>query len=233
MAREWQTDGLRNIDLFKGLDDRQIETVGQRCRWIEFDEGQQIIGQSDQSTDVYFIVEGSVRAKSYSAAGREVSFVDIEKGSLFGEFAAVDGRPRASSVIAVTPCLLGCMSAKAFQITLSENPTAALRLIELLVEKARSYSDRVFEFSTLPVHSRVTIELLRMAELAPEHDNRPVIQPAPTHHEFAARISTHREAVTRELNNLAAERVIDLRRGRVEILDLQKLKSLVGEALNS
>ena len=232
MARERQTEGLRRNVLFDRLDERQVEAIDQRCLWIRCEEGHQIIGQSDPTTDVFFVIEGVVRAKSYSGTGREVSFVDITAGKLFGEFSAIDGRPRASSVVAMTPCLLARMSAEDFQRTLSENPEAALKLISLLVGKTRSLSDRVFEFSTLPVQSRVHVELLRLAEQVGGDGSRAVIQPAPTHQELATRISTHREAVTRELNHLASDNLISLRRRRVEILDLPRLRAMVEEALN-
>lgn len=232
MENDRQASELRKVSLFESLDDQQIDSINRRCRRIQYATGQQVIGQDDPSTDVFFVIEGSVRAKSYSAAGREVSFVDIEAGALFGEFSAIDGRPRASSIVALTPCRLNRMSAKNFQMTLSECPDAALRLIDLLVGKSRTLSDRVFEFSTLSVHNRVNVELLRLAEKIPSDETRAVIQPAPTHHELATRISTHREAVTRELNSLAAENVIALRRGRFEILDLPRLRALVSDALN-
>ncbi|MDP6815043.1 MAG: Crp/Fnr family transcriptional regulator [Alphaproteobacteria bacterium] len=229
----WQTEGLRNNLLFSDLDDDQIGRIGRRCHWKRWDKDQQILGQSEPSTDVFFIVEGTVRAKSYSSAGREVSFTDISEGDLFGEFSAIDGQPRSSSVVSLTPCALGRMPATDFRLTLGECPEAAMKLIELLVGKTRMLSNRVFEFSTLPVHSRIHIELLRLAEQGESDGSSAVVEPAPTHQELAARINTHREAVTRELNRLVAEGLLTLHRGRVDIHDLPGLKALVGDALNS
>ncbi len=45
-----------------------------------------------------------------------------------------------------------------------------------------------------------------------------------THHEIAARIGSHREAVTRELNRLEDEKVIALGRREIRILALDFLK---------
>lgn len=232
MAREEQIDGLRRNILFRDLDDTRIGRIADACRWLRYDDGRQIVGQSDSSTDVFYVIEGVVRAKSFSGAGREVSFFDIAEGDLFGEFSAIDGRPRSSAVVSVTPCLVARMAAGDFRKMLEENPDAALKLITLLVSKTRSLSDRVFEFSTLPVPSRVHVELLRLADQVDGDGQSAVIQPAPTHQELATRISTHREAVTRELNHLVAEGLIALRRRRVEILDLPRLRELVDEALD-
>jgi hypothetical protein len=56
-----------------------------------------------------------------------------------------------------------------------------------------------------------------------------VIAPAPTHAEIASRISTHREAVTRELNALARARLIEKRSGVLVIRDIAALTEMVEE----
>ena len=55
--------------------------------------------------------------------------------------------------------------------------------------------------SALPVHCRVHAELLRIA-VPLKINNDAILSPAPTHEEIASRISTHREAVTREMAGL-------------------------------
>lgn len=233
MANERYVNGLRENELFAGLSDPDIEAIAQRCQWHRYEDGQEIIGQSDSTTDVFFIVEGVVRAKSYSASGREVSFVDIGAGALFGEFSAIDGRPRSSAVVSLSKCQLGRMSASDFRQVLNDHHAVALRLINLLVRKTRTLSDRIFEFSTQPVQGRVRIELLRMAEDVGADGNRAAIRPAPTHQELATRISTHREAVTRELNHLAGEGIIEMGRRRIDVLDVARLRDLVSDDLNN
>ena len=56
--------------------------------------------------------------------------------------------------------------------------------------------------------------------------NGVVIQPAPTHYEIAARIGSHREAVTREFNRLESENIIEVRRKQIRIIDIQRLKQM-------
>lgn len=229
-----QLSGLKKSRLLANLSDEQVSIVSDRCRWQQCDKGQQIISQEDPSTEVFFVVEGEVRAKSYSLSGREVSFNDIADGDIFGEFSAIDGQDRASSVFALRKCLLARMSASDFRRTLMEMPEASIKLIEILVEKTRILSDRVFEFSTLPVQGRVIVELLRLADKGQESESEGtvVINPAPTHYEMATRISTHREAVTRELNHLVDEEIITVQRRRIDVLDIDRLRELADDALH-
>lgn len=187
------------------------------------------MGEHDQTNDVFFILDGMVRINSFAPTGREVVFTDAGPGNVFGEFAAVDGLPRSATVFALTDCLLARMSAAAFADLLRENGTVSFRLVELLVVKIRHMTERVFEVSALAVRERVRRELLRLAaDGAPAGAGR-IIQPAPTHYEIAARIGTHREAVTREFNRLEAERVIEVHRRQIRILDLRLLEEFGGE----
>jgi CRP/FNR family transcriptional regulator, cyclic AMP receptor protein len=109
------------------------------------------------------------------------------------------------------------------------NADIGVRLIELLVFKIRKMSERVFEVSALGVRERVRRELLRLATEGTAFRNGVVIQPAPTHYEIAARIGSHREAVTREFNRLESENIIEVRRKQIRIIDLERLKHVDGE----
>ena len=143
---------------------------------------------------------------------------------MFGEFSAIDGLPRSATVFALTDCLLARMSADAFTDLLQTSPTVSFRLIELLVSKIRQMSERVFELSALAVRERVRRELLRLATDGVSSHDGLVIQPAPTHYEFAARIGAQREAVTRELNRLETAHIIEVHRRYIRIVDLKKLR---------
>ena len=94
----------------------------------------------------------------------------------------------------------------------------------------RALTSRVYEFSTLAVNNRIQAELLRLANLAPQGGNAARIAPAPTHVEIASRVSTHREAVTRELNRLSRMGLIERRDGTLLVKDLDRLAKMVHEA---
>jgi len=98
-----------------------------------------------------------------------------------------------------------------------------------LTKQVRRLTSRVVEFSTLAVRNRVQAELLRLAGALPPGANAAMLSPAPTHAEIASRISTHREAVTRELSWLE-ERGIIAKEGRtLRLKDLGKLRMLAAE----
>jgi CRP-like cAMP-binding protein len=105
-------------------------------------------------------------------------------------------------------------------------PRAGLWMSQLLVARIRNLTSRAFELATLPVAGRVQSELLRLAREADVSSDRLEIHPMPTHADLAARIGTHREAVTRELNLLAGEGILRQSGRRVEILSVARLHAL-------
>jgi len=220
---------LERIGIFRDLDAREIERLTQRVNWRNYKAHQQIIGHQDASTDVYFMVSGTVRVILFSSAGKEVAFRDIQAGECFGEFAAIDGAPRSANVIALTDVMIGTVSAETFRSILQEYPAVSMAMLTYLTKMVRSLSERIFEFSTLAVKNRIHSELLRLAREGERDGKTARISPAPTHADIAARISTHREAVTRELNELTKNGLIS-RDGRTLIIsDLEELERLVHE----
>ena len=93
----------------------------------------------------------------------------------------------------------------------------------------RGLCERVVEFSTLGVKNRIHAELLRLANKHMQDENRAVISPAPTHADIASRVSTTREAVTREMSHLGQIGVIERRSGTLVVCDTAKLTQMVQE----
>ena len=217
---------LRVISLFEDLSDRSLARVESLCSMRSFAKGEEVVGDHENTTDVFFILSGTVRVTSFTEAGREVIFNDVSGGGIFGEFSAIDRLPRSASGVALTDCTLARMPASAFVGLLQEENKVAVHLVELLVKKIRSMSERVFEVSALAVRERLRRELVRLAMMIGKKEGGVItIVPAPTHYEIAARIGSHREAVTREINRLELEKVLEIGRRSIRITDLERLKA--------
>ena len=150
---------------------------------------------------------------------------------MFGEYAAIDGGPRSASVEARTSCLVASMPAAAFQELLETEPKLAKVLLKYFVMEIRELTARVYQFSTLAVRNRIQAEVLRLVSLSAHEGKTANIVPAPTHAEIASRTSTHREAVTRELNRLAKIGVIEQRSRVLLIRDVDRLAAIVHDAM--
>ena len=200
------------------------------ARLLTLRPGQIVIGHQDRTSDVFIVIEGTLRVELHSLSGKEIILADLRPGEIFGELAAVDELPRSASVSAIGPCRLACIPGMAFRAEAVSEPASAEWLARHLVRQVRRLDEQVFELNALAVRSRLHCELLRLCLAAGIADNRALIEPAPTHGELAARIGTHREAVTRELQYLDGKGILG-REGRVlTVHDVAELAEIVRAA---
>ena len=221
---------LSKVVIFGGLTPDALEHIHQRCSWRRYEPGEPIVEYLDASNDVFFIAAGEVRVTLYSITGKIVNLRELGTGEVFGEYPAIDGGPRSASVEARTSCTIASMPAAAFQELLLVQPRVAQAMLPQLVTKIRELTNRIYEFSTLAVNNRIQAELLRLANLAPREGGSARIVPTPTHFEIASRVSTHREAVTRELNRLSRMGIIERHREGLLVKDIDRLAEMVHEA---
>ncbi len=214
-----------SVTLLSSLPEALRKEVLSACTTQRVGPGEPIVAESDGTTDLFFLLAGRVAVKSYSELGYQVSYIELPAGAMFGEFSAVDGEPRAATVEALTDVTVARLRRDRFRKFLEREAVLGAALAEHLVKRARALSERIFEFSTFPVPSRVRLELLRLARAASSGDDRVVIRPAPTHQEIAARISTHREAVSREIADLAQRKLVVSGRQSIEIVSVRALRA--------
>lgn len=223
------SDALRSIAYFSALDESAFAEIARHCAIREYAASELIIGHHDKTFDVLFLLRGVARVSIYSLDGQRVGFRDIAAGTIFGELSALDGQPRSASIECVEPCIAAVMRQQNFIDAISRHPQFTLAVLRHLTGQVRVLTTRVFEFSTMAVRQRLRAELLRLAEAAMREKGQPALSPAPTHAEIAARISTHREAVTREFARLEAGGYV-VKQGRaLTVPSLERLRSLIEE----
>lgn len=223
-------DDLKSFALFGELGGAELAAVAADCILQRCAGGERVIGHADTSFDVLLLIEGTVRVSLYSADGQRVGFHDMPKGAMFGEISAIDGLPRSASVEAVEDCIIARLPRRRFLALIESSPGFALAVARQLAGHVRRLTTRVFEFSTMAVRQRLRAELLRLAVPAEAGSDRALITAMPTHAELASRISTHREAVSREMAWLDAHGLI-LKQGRnLSIPSIARLRGLLEES---
>jgi CRP/FNR family transcriptional regulator, cyclic AMP receptor protein len=228
---------LKLVSILSELNSEQLYEIEKVTIFQNFQSHKQILNKSETTTDVFFILSGKVVINIFSESGFEVIYLELKAGDCFGEFSAIDGAPRAANVTALTAVSVARLRAVDFRSFIQRFPSLGLSLSEYLIKLARGLSERIFELSTLPVRSRLRMELLRLARIFHANQNianlnitgqdHVTLCPAPTHQEIAARISTHREAVSRELAHLKAQNLVVIGRKSIEIKSIKALRQSI------
>ena len=220
---------LADIDLLSELKPAELKKIEKSASFKRYGDHEQIIDRQSESSDVFFIVEGDIRVVNYSLSGREITLDDLTDGDYFGELAAIDGRPRSASVMALTDSLVASLPKDQFLALLESHPPVAMKVIRRLTEIVRTATDRIMDLSTLAANNRVHADLLRLAKDHMKGANEAEISPIPMHSDIASRASTTRETVARVLSDLARHGVVERQKEMLLVMDVEQLSDMVEE----
>ena len=140
---------LSGIALLEGLSGDELAALEKNCHWLRIRPRREIIARDAESTDVYFVVQGSVRVVDYAPSGREISFDDIGAGGMFGELSAIDGAPRSASIMALEETTVATLSRAIFLDLVTGSAPVALAMLCHLAGILRAATGRIFDLSTV------------------------------------------------------------------------------------
>ncbi len=128
-------DWLANVAFFEGFSAEERQRVVSLSSEKELPAGQKLIDQGDPGLECFVIVDGN--ANVYIGSEPVAS---LGPGSMVGEMALVEHRPRNASVLAETDMKLLRFDSRRFRTLLSEMPKAEERVMDLLTARLRANS---------------------------------------------------------------------------------------------
>jgi len=193
---------LRSADLLSDLPDRVSAGLLANARPVKLAADEVLFLAGDPGDGCYRLNEGLLKVSIVSPAGAERILAILGPGSLVGDMAMIDGRPRSASVSALRDCKLSFMSRASFEAVAEKNPEIYKHLLSLLAARLRDTDQVVAAGTFLPVKGRVARALLDLAN-AFGNDvgaGRIVIRQKLSQSDVAAMAGIARENVSRILN---------------------------------
>jgi CRP-like cAMP-binding protein len=221
---------LAGVALLQGLDPEARAALESQCRWRRYRPGKRVFERGSAGREVFFVIHGALNVVSFSPLGREITFAAAQSGGMVGEMAAVDGRPRSASVVAVGESLVAVLPSEAFVALLESHGDIALQLLRQLSAFLRNSGSRVLELSAVKAINRVYGELLRLAAPEGAAPDLWAIKPLPPLRDLASQAGTTREVVTSALAKLYPSGLIRRKGNSLYILDRQALEEIVKAA---
>jgi CRP/FNR family transcriptional regulator, cyclic AMP receptor protein len=164
----------------------------------------------DPGDGCYRVNEGLLKVSIASPTGAERILAILGPGSIVGDMAMIDGRPRSASVSALRECKMSFISRAAFEAFAAEQPEIYKFLLTLLAERLRETDQLVAAGSFLPPKGRVARALLDLAK-AFGHEvggGRVVIQQKISQSDLAGMAGIARENVSRILNEWMRSKLV-------------------------
>lgn len=125
---------LRQIDLFAGLNDGDLNELAERLERAPFARGETITREGADAHHLYIILSGSVSVRVGGLEEkREVG--KLNAGDFFGEMALLTGERRSASCVALDEVDCYRLDAEAFRSLLGRHPDLANRVAQVLAER--------------------------------------------------------------------------------------------------
>ncbi len=221
---------LHQVKLFQDLSPNDLEELDKRMPPKKIAAGTVIYTPQQPAEVLFLLKQGSVCLYRLSAEGKQFTTATVEEGTFFGEMTLLGQSLYGSFAQASNDCLLCILDRQEVQMLL-QDARITYRLIEAMGQRLVETENRLAGFVFGTATARLAALLLQEAR-APRplfsHANVPA-QVNCTHEELARSVGVYRETVTKILNEWRGQGLVELGRGRVVLLETEKLRHLCAE----
>lgn len=195
---------------------------------LHYQKGEYIIRPGGTPQGVFYIQSGLVKAFDITKYGEENLLIIRKAGEVIGLTWTLTGQDRHIIYATMAPTTLLQITREEFVNYLHSNPTAALPLLDMLVDMYRMHSDRILNLEYRTVRERlVSFLLLTARRFGHQQDGGMSLGVPLRHQDIASSISATRESVGRELTGLDRQGLTATEQGIIILKDVEGLKKFL------
>lgn len=213
-------DMLRSVELFSAVPASDLEILARSVAVKEYAPGEVLFLEGQPCQGLWIIGEGAAKVVKTTPQGRQLVLATQVAPSTVAEVPVVDGGPYPASLIAVQQTTALLILKRDFLALCSNTPTLTLHFLKVFGRRLRHLIGLAERVTFGTIRQRLALDLLERAKLA--HSTQ--FQMQETQEEWAARLGTVREVVSRNLSRFQSEGLVKFDRRTVEILDESGLR---------
>ena len=186
-----------------------MEIFLENCHQKEYPAKSIIIKEGDPSTELYYIIEGSVSVIVEDIKGREIVLAYLNPGDFFGEIGLFDDQHKRSAFVrAKTKCEIAKVSYEHLKSLQSIFPAILFNIASQLAIRLRKTSRKVSDLAFTDVQGRVARTLLELCKEPDAMTHPDGMQIKITRQELGRIVGCSREMVGRVLKSLEENHLI-------------------------
>lgn len=157
-------DALRRSTIFRRLTVEDRQRLAAVATVHEFDKGETLFVEGDQSDQLYTIVTGRVKVYKATARGTDVILELFGPGDPVGAVAVYESRPYPATAVTLEPTTCVVIPRSAFFTLLEAHPSIVRGLLVGLTFRLIELTNRVMELSGGRIEARLARFFLKLAD---------------------------------------------------------------------
>ena len=223
MKPEELAEILAEHSLFADCDDSELSDLILRGNFVSYAKNDDLLRQGDDGRSLLILLSGIVRTSMVASNGHEIVLDYAEAGQVIGEIALLDGGERTATVTAVEPATALSITQTAFEEILLRHRTMGMRLLKTMAHRIRSANLMIEGDRAYTSGPRLARYLLRLSVVGAEEGRLKVDL---SQSELGNYAGMSREHINRQLSAWSDEGLVQVKSGKLSILDHATLSSI-------
>jgi len=204
-------------DMYKALENHDV---------IDYKKKQVIYSEGQHPNKLYYIETGKIKIYKTSDGGKELITNLLSPGDFFGHIPLIENAVYEEFAETLEESSIRVIPRKEFEHLLTHNQEVALKVIKLL---ANNISEKEQQLVALAYHSlrkRVADALLTLKKKYAKESDGANFSISISREDLANIAGTATESLIRTLSDFKSEKLIEIKEGKIVILDEKKLANL-------
>ena len=207
---------LSLADLFQDLAPRETAGIERNMTVHEYRRGHVLFSPGETSEVLYAIKSGRVNLSRTMPDGRKLVVATLEPGTVLGATTLIGQGVYGTAAEVLEPSVLYLLARRDVERLLLRYPQVAMRLLEYYARLLRDTQTRLADMAFKGVSARVASMLLRFGV----EEGQPMRF---SHQDIADMVGASRESISRVLEEMRAEGLIDFGRMSIVVTDRERL----------
>jgi CRP-like cAMP-binding protein/FixJ family two-component response regulator len=191
----------------------------------KYKKKQRIFSAGNHPIRLYYVQKGRVKVYKTNEDGKELILKIVNQGEFFGYVALLENTLYKENADALENAEIASIPKSEFDELMQSNPEVARKFISLLASNVSEREEQLVHIAYNSLRRKVADALLRLREKY--NDNPDDFSIHLSRENLAAFAGTATESLIRTMTDFKAEKIIDIKDGKITILNAEKLQRLV------
>lgn len=221
---------LRELELFAGLGEADMESIGHATTMTHCHPGQLILSPDDPPERIHIVKRGKVRVYRLTPDGRQLTLDIYEKGTILGDMRLLgqDRIPEAYAE-AIDDAIVCTITPDELRRLIERHPSIGINVIRHLATRLQEAERELEAMAYQRVSQRLARRLVDLAARFGVRTGRgTLIQARFTQQELAEMVGTTRETLAHTLGDFRRRGLLETPQHRILIRDAERLAGIAG-----